>query len=62
MAFVEILRCAVNLPKEFLCESTDAKPTEDIAIGSTAFELDTKKNFIFDGTNWRSTDPEEEEV
>lgn len=43
----------VDLPEEYLCESTDIKPTENIVRGSTCWELDTQLAFIFDGTNWR---------
>lgn len=54
MAFKKIANFGVeDLPEEFICESTDVKPTEDIVAGSTAWELDTKKGYIFDGENWR---------
>lgn len=44
---------AEELPEEYICESTDVKPTEDVVVGSTLWELDSKKGYIFDGTNWR---------
>jgi hypothetical protein len=37
---------------EFIGLSTDTKPTKDVDPGSTFYELDTKKDFIFDGTKW----------
>lgn len=32
--------------------STDTKPTEGVAPGSTFFETDTKRLFMFDGRKW----------
>lgn len=39
---------------EFVCLSTDTKPTEGIANGSTVIEMDTSKLFNFnqDGKAW----------
>ncbi len=54
MAFQKIHNHGVeDLPEEFICESTDVKPTENVPTGSTAWELNTKKGFIFDGSAWR---------
>ena len=54
MAFKKIKNSGVvELPQEYLCESTDEKVTEDIVIGSTLWELDSKIGYIFDGTSWR---------
>lgn len=38
--------------KEFIGLSTDTKPTTDCGAGSTFWELDLKKPYIFDGTTW----------
>ena len=32
--------------------STDPKTTEGIPVGSTIFETDTKRLFVFDGRDW----------
>jgi hypothetical protein len=37
--------------QELIGLSTDTKPV-DIDAGSTFYELDTKKGYIFDGTTW----------
>ena len=37
---------------EILCKSSDTKPTENIAAGSLAEELDTKDMYYFNGTAW----------
>lgn len=37
---------------EIACLSTDSKPTDGIAFGSLALELDTKKFYYFDGSAW----------
>lgn len=37
---------------EILCESTDTKPTSNIATNSLAQELDTNKTYYFDGSTW----------
>lgn len=41
--------------QEFTGLSTDSKPTTGVFNGSTFFEMDTKKAFMFDATNmqWR---------
>ena len=54
MAFNKIKNSGVvDLPQEYLCESTDEKETDGIVYGSTLWELDAKKGYIFDGTSWR---------
>lgn len=42
-----------DLPDEYIGESTDVKPIEEVVVGSTFWELDSKKGYIFDGFNWR---------
>lgn len=41
--------------KEYVCLSTDTKPTDGIVNGSICIEMNTKKVYIFDETNaqWR---------
>lgn len=38
--------------KNFIGHSTDAKPT-DAPAGSTFYAWDTKKTFVFDGSDWQ---------
>ena len=37
---------------EIACLSTDTKPTENVATGSTAIEADTGNFSLYDGTAW----------
>lgn len=37
---------------EYFGKSTDVKPTSNIVIGSTFFEIDTKNVYMFDGSVW----------
>jgi hypothetical protein len=37
---------------EYYGNSTDEKPTENIIVGSTYFEIDTVEVYMWDGTNW----------
>ena len=37
---------------EFAGLSTDSKPTENVATGSLFHEVDTKKIYAFNGTEW----------
>ncbi len=37
---------------EYYGKSTDTKPTANIAVGSTYFEIDTVEVFMWDGVNW----------
>lgn len=37
---------------EIACVSTDTKPTENVATGSTAIEADTGDFYLFDGSAW----------
>jgi hypothetical protein len=39
---------------DFTCLSTDSKSTTGIVIGATAYETDTGKRFIFDGSAWQA--------
>jgi hypothetical protein len=38
---------------EFSGLSTDSKPTEGVGKNSLFYELDTKKVYYFDGTQWK---------
>ena len=38
---------------EFEGLSTDDKPTEDVAVNSKFYELDTKDEYYFDGSDWQ---------
>ncbi len=38
--------------RRFIGTSTDTKPTTGVPIGSTFYETDTARNYIYDGTNW----------
>lgn len=37
---------------EYYGKSTDTKPTSNVKIGSTFFEIDSKEVYMFDGTSW----------
>ena len=37
---------------EYYGNSTDEKPTENIIVGSTYFEIDTVEVYMWDGTSW----------
>ena len=39
-------------PREYFGNSTDTKPTVDVTLGSTFFEIDKTKISMFDGTKW----------
>jgi hypothetical protein len=39
--------------KEYICHSTDEKPTEDMLEGATLWEWDTKTAYIFADGDWR---------
>ena len=41
--------------KDYVCLSTDTKPSGDIANGSFCIEMDTKKVYVYDKDNeqWR---------
>ncbi len=43
-----------KIPYEFYGKSTDTKPTEKVINGSTFYEMDTKKLYMFDeeGLTW----------
>lgn len=54
MAFILIHN---NRQKQnYLCLSTDVKPTANIPISSICYETNTKNSFIFDGTSWQTYD------
>lgn len=54
MSFTKINHFGVEeLPEDFVCTSTDDKPTEGIITGSTLWEYDTKKAYIFADGDWR---------
>jgi hypothetical protein len=38
----------------FIGASTDSKATANVPIGSTFFETDTGRSYVFDGTAWQS--------
>lgn len=42
----------VKYRKDFIGLSTDTKPTNDVIIGSTFYETDTKAGYIYDGAEW----------
>lgn len=37
---------------DYLCESTDTKPTADIPVNTLILELDTGDFYYFTGTEW----------
>lgn len=39
---------------KYVCESTDAKPTDDIEYGDFALEIDTGDVYTFDGSTWNA--------
>lgn len=49
------LTCTKNVYYIYSCLSTDIKPTERIEEGSSLFELDTGREFIFRGGAWHET-------
>lgn len=52
-AIAEIAKpVTVSGPKSYYGKSTDIKPTVDIIIGSTYFEIDTVTVYMWDGTSW----------
>lgn len=54
MSFTKIANHGTSeLPEEYVCASTDQKPTENIVAGSTAWEYDTKKGYVFADGGWR---------
>jgi hypothetical protein len=54
MAWTKIHNHGVEkLPEEFMCASTDIKPTDDIVEGSTVWEYDTKTGYVFADGDWR---------
>lgn len=42
----------INEANEYFGKSTDTKPTANVQIGSTFFEIDTTTVYMFDGSNW----------
>lgn len=38
---------------DWMCLSTDTKPTEGVNINSLLLELDTGKGYYFDGIDWQ---------
>lgn len=38
---------------DYMGESTDTKPTEDISVNTLYLELDTGDFYYFDGTTWK---------
>ena len=54
MAWTKIQNHGVEeLPEEFICASTDVKDITDIPDGSTLWEYDTKKGYVFADGDWR---------
>lgn len=51
MAVTKIEGVTIGNQHDYIGLSTDTKPT-DCAAGSTYKELDTKKDYIYDGTTW----------
>ena len=37
---------------EIACVSEDTKPTENVAVGSSAIEADTGDFYLYDGEGW----------
>lgn len=40
-----------NVQATYCCLSSDTKPTEGMKNGSTIYEMDTKKGYVFDEEN-----------
>ena len=41
---------------EFMCSSTDTKPTDRVPKGSGLYETDTGDIYLYDGTTWHQTE------
>lgn len=52
MAVTQANKAHADKP-QFLGLSTDTKPTTGIGANALFYELDTKKLFYFDGTQWK---------
>lgn len=37
----------------YICQSTDVKPTSGMQEGLVAYETDTGKYYVFDGSTWK---------
>ena len=48
---VDIIKNAIR-DMEYYGKSTDTKPTANITKGSTYFEIDTTKVYMWDGSGW----------
>jgi hypothetical protein len=42
----------INYERQYIGLSMDLKPTEKILVGSTFYETDTGKTYVFDGIEW----------
>ena len=42
----------ISTRKEYLCDSDDDKPTENILSGSFMYEVDTGLSYIYNGDAW----------
>ncbi len=49
---VDITKLVQKANMEYYGKSTDSKPTEDVIVGSTYFEIDTTAVSMWDGTTW----------
>lgn len=54
MAIAEVVKTSNNMPfvKDFIGLSTDTKSEVNVPVGSTFYETDTTKGFIWDGSAW----------
>lgn len=41
---------------EYICSSTDTKPTDRVPKGSGLYETDTGDIYLYDGTTWHQTE------
>ena len=49
---VDITKLVQKANMEYYGKSTDVKPTANIIVGSTYFEVDTTIVYMWDGTSW----------
>lgn len=38
--------------KQYVCDSSDIKQTDDIELGSKLLVVDTQEKYLFNGTAW----------
>jgi hypothetical protein len=49
---VDLTKLVQKANMEYYGKSTDTKPVVDVIVGSTYFEIDTKRVYMWDGTSW----------